>query len=150
MQNTDALRPKCAIHFEEKKADIEFSSPVLVILGWNSTFLNSPERSHYAARPDTRTTYCFFSSSLIHSPRSPSMSYVEFATWPPASRSQPHVSAYSGSSSPRSIWTTYLPMTGKNFQAWKEPPVAMKRFLHRGWWVMRKSCRGVVVSLARR
>ena len=42
-------------------------------------------------------------------------------------RFQAHLSASAGSSAPSSICTTYLPMTGKNFQPWKLPHVARKR-----------------------
>lgn len=41
------------------------------------------------------------------------------------SRSQAHFRTNSSSNSPSSICTIYLPSTGKNFQPWKFPHVAM-------------------------
>ena len=46
-----------------------------------------------------------------------------------------------------SILATYMPMFGRNFQAWNEPPVAIYKWLAAGCGEMIQSCVGVTASL---
>lgn len=52
-------------------------------------------------------------------------------------------SASCGSSFPWRASQILSPITGKNLKPCPDPPVAMKRFLCRGWYVMRKSPDGL-------
>lgn len=64
------------------------------------------------------------------------------------SRSQAHLFASSGASDPSSICKIYFPSTGKNFQPWKLPHVAIYRPLLAAWGEMMKSALVVKASLS--
>lgn len=74
---------------------------------------------------------------------------LSFAAAAEKSRFQNQRWARSGCNLSSSICTTYFPSIGKNFQAWKDPPVAMKKFLQYGWALIMKSWSGVIASLDR-
>lgn len=63
------------------------------------------------------------------------------------SRFQAHLLASSGSNEPSSICKIYFPRTGKNFQPWKLPQVAMYNPLLAAWGEMIKSALVVKASL---